>query len=91
MIVSIVSCFFGRALVARVPVGVSQQDQTVSVVLTEYLAYQSKPFPEVIGQDEAQFLMYNTESTFPETAYATKKMTLKYRCVRSPADLSCGS
>jgi len=49
--------------------------------LVEHLAYQSKPLPEVIGQDEAQYLEFSSETTFPETAYPTKKMTIKYRYV----------
>jgi hypothetical protein len=71
--------YSSRALVARIPAGLTKKDQTVSVVLTEYLAYQSKPLPEVIGQDEAQYLQYNSESTFPETAYPTKKLTIRFR------------
>lgn len=70
------------AQVVYIPANLTQKDQLASIILTEYLAYQSKPLPEVIGQDEAQYLQFSSETTFPETAYHTKKMTIKYRAPR---------
>lgn len=59
----------------------AEKDQTTSIVLTEYLAYHSKPLPEVIKQDDAQYLQFSEETSLPETVYKTKKMTVKYRYV----------
>lgn len=69
------------ALVIKAPPGISKKDETATVTLTEHWAHLSRAVPEVIEQDAPQFLMYRTDSAFPDTSYPTKKMTVKYRYV----------
>lgn len=78
------------AHVLYIPTSLTEKDQTTSIVLTEYLAYHSKPLPEVIKQDEAQYLQFSEETSLPETVYKTKKMTVKYRYVGPSQGLTKG-
>lgn len=65
-----------------IPAGLTRKDQTGSIVLKEHLAHQSTPLPETIKQDDPQLLQYSTERSYPESAYLTKKLNIKYRAPR---------
>ena len=51
----------------------------ITFTLSQVLVHHSHPLPASIGQDDEQYLMFETNQTMVESLYSTRKETIKYR------------
>ncbi|KAJ9110429.1 hypothetical protein QFC19_001554 [Naganishia cerealis] len=62
-----------------IPLDTTATGGPITFTLSQILVHQSYPLPASIGQDDEQFLMFESNATMVESLYSTKKETIKYR------------
>lgn len=65
--------------IVSIPTNLNNKDQTVTFTVNQQLIHHSTPLPKEIAQDDPQYLLFESDSIFVESAYPTMKETVKYR------------
>jgi hypothetical protein len=79
LLVSYTKASYSSRKTVTIPLEVSGKEP-VSFTLSQVLVHRSHPLPTSIGQDDEQFLMFESNVTMVESLYPTTgKETVKYR------------